>query len=61
MGVVQPNEWFKDVLIVETIVTMNAAFCERHLKECPPSEELSRECSKVRAPWCPVFVSVLPW
>ena len=29
-------------------ITLNAAFCERHRKVCPPSDELERECGKVR-------------
>lgn len=30
-------------------ITLNAAFCERHRRDCPPSEELERECGRVRA------------
>ena len=32
---------------LQVVVTLNAAFCERHRKNCPPSEELDRECGKV--------------
>ena len=32
---------------MQVVVTLNAAFCERHRKNCPPSEELDRECGKV--------------
>lgn len=28
-------------------LTLNVAFCERHRKYCPSSEELERECGKV--------------
>lgn len=28
-------------------ITLNAAFCERHRRVCPPSDELERECGKV--------------
>lgn len=31
----------------QVIITLNAAFCERFRRVCPPSEELERECSKV--------------
>jgi hypothetical protein len=34
---------------MQVVVTLNAAFCERHRKLCPPSEELDRECGKVSA------------
>jgi hypothetical protein len=34
---------------MQVVVTLNAAFCERHRKLCPPSEELDRECGKVGA------------
>ena len=30
-------------------ITLNAAFCERHRRLCPPTDELERECSKVGA------------
>jgi hypothetical protein len=30
-------------------LTLNVAFCERHRKVCPPSDELERECGKVSA------------
>lgn len=37
-----------DLLAVEPIIVLNAAFCEQHRKRCPPSEELLRECAYVR-------------
>lgn len=34
------------------IITLNAAFCERFRRVCPPSDELERECGKVgRVGW----------
>ncbi len=36
-----------DMLAVEPMVVLNAAFCEVHRKRCPPSEQLLRECSYV--------------
>ncbi|GAB4815655.1 hypothetical protein N2152v2_002701 [Parachlorella kessleri] len=36
----------RDLLSVEPIILLNAAFCERHLKNCPPTEELTRECNR---------------
>ena len=38
----------KDLMSVQVQITLNAAFCERHRKNCPPSDELERECGKVR-------------
>lgn len=35
------------LLAIEPIVTLNKAFCERHRRRCPPSEQLSDECDKV--------------
>ena len=32
----------------QVISTLNEAFCDRHRKVCPPSEELERECGTVR-------------
>ena len=34
------------MLSISVIATVNAALCERHLVNCPASEELKRECSK---------------
>lgn len=39
----------RDLLAVEVPITLNAAFCERHRKVCPPSDELERECGKAEA------------
>ncbi len=38
---------FKDLLAVEPIITLNAAYCEHHLTHCPPSDQLTRDCNKV--------------
>lgn len=38
---------YRDLLSVQTITTINAALCEHHLHNCPPSEELLTECDKV--------------
>lgn len=50
-------------------ITLNAAFCERHRKVCPPSDELERECGKVgawllqnRPSWAlPAIRAQAPW
>ncbi len=45
---VQGKELFRDLLTLEPVITLNDAFCEyHHLKHCPPSEQLTRECKKV--------------
>ena len=36
-----------DMLAVEPLIVLNAAFCELHRKRCPPSEQLLRECAYV--------------
>ena len=38
-----------DMLAVEPLIVLNAAFCELHRKRCPPSEQLLRECAYVRS------------
>ena len=44
----QANERYRDLLIIENMVTLNSAFCRRHMTHCPPSEQLTTECRKVR-------------
>ncbi|CAL5222328.1 g4674 [Coccomyxa viridis] len=34
-----------DMLAVEPLIVLNAAFCDMHRKRCPPSEQLLRECA----------------
>lgn len=48
---VQGFDLLVDMLAVEPMVVLNAAFCELHRKRCPPSEQLLRECSYVST--CP--------
>lgn len=38
----------RDLLAIAAPATLNAAFCERHLRVCPPSEQLTSECSVVK-------------
>lgn len=33
----------------QPIIVLNQAFCERHRRNCPPSEQLEVECSRVSA------------
>ena len=42
-------ERYTQLLSLSTITTINAALCERHLVNCPPSEELQQQCSRVGA------------
>lgn len=44
----QGLELLRDLLSIEVPLTLNEAFCEHHRKHCPKSEELDRECGKVR-------------
>ena len=46
----QGLKMLRDLLSIEVPLTLNGAFCEHHLKHCPPSEELLRECNRV----CPL-------
>lgn len=44
---VQGFDLLVDMLAVEPLIVLNAAFCELHRKRCPPSEQLLRECAYV--------------
>eukprot|EP01025_Chloroclados_australasicus_P052133 TRINITY_DN6067_c1_g1_i1.p1 TRINITY_DN6067_c1_g1~~TRINITY_DN6067_c1_g1_i1.p1 ORF type:complete len:651 (-),score=58.20 TRINITY_DN6067_c1_g1_i1:656-2545(-) len=37
-------EYLRDLLGIETIVTLNNAFCEHHLANCPKQRDLEKEC-----------------
>lgn len=37
----------KDLLVIETVATLNEALCLRHTSSCPPSTELDSACQKV--------------
>ena len=50
----------KDLLVIETVATLNEALCLRHTRSCPPSTELDSACRKVGPltqgggpPWLP--------
>ena len=40
--------YYHDLLSIETVATLNAAFCDYHLKHCPPSQQLHDVCKTVR-------------
>ncbi len=45
----EPADLFQDLASIEIVAMLNEAFCKLHHKPyCPASEELSRECGKVR-------------
>ena len=55
------TEFYSKVIIVETVATMNAAFCDFHLRNCPPSQQLLDECQKVIHVWaleCTKFITL---
>ena len=43
----QPGLYYRDLLSIETVATLNAGFCDYHVRHCPPSEQLYSECKKV--------------
>ena len=45
--VLQGEELLRDLLAIQVIVELNVAFCERHLVNCPESEQLQKECTHV--------------
>ncbi len=42
------SQYYRDLLAVETVATLNAAFCDYHLRHCPPSQQLLDTCTGVR-------------
>ena len=40
-------EHYRDLIAASTIHTLNAALCEYHRRECPPSDQLGQVCSQV--------------
>lgn len=42
-------ERHRDLIAISVVHTLNAALCEFHMANCPPSEQLTSECSKVKA------------
>ena len=49
----QGEELLRDLLAIQVIIELNVAFCERHLVNCLPSEQLQKECAYVS---CNLFV-----
>lgn len=39
------EELLRDLLAIQVIIELNVAFCERHLVNCLPSEQLQKECA----------------
>ncbi|KAL4451469.1 hypothetical protein ABPG75_007131 [Micractinium tetrahymenae] len=40
---------FRDLMAIQPVITLNEAFCERHRRRCPPSEQLQAECARAEA------------
>ena len=43
----QGLELLRDLLAIQTMATLNEALCLRHMKACPPSQELDSKCHEV--------------
>jgi hypothetical protein len=43
------HTYSQDVVAIETVATINAGFCDYHVRHCPPSRQLVDECKTVRA------------
>jgi hypothetical protein len=39
--------WYKDMIAVSVITTVNAALCDYHVRNCDPSPQLTEVCNKV--------------
>lgn len=39
---------YRDLISIETVAMLNAAFCDYHIKHCPASEQLVTVCREVR-------------
>lgn len=40
------NNYYGALLAIETVATLNAAFCDYHLDHCPPTPQLYTECKR---------------
>lgn len=43
----QGEERLRDLLAIQVTIELNVAFCERHLVNCAPSDQLEKECTYV--------------
>lgn len=41
--------WYRDLLAIETVASLNAGFCDYHTSHCPPSQQLVSVCREVGA------------
>lgn len=55
----QGEDLLRDLLSIQVPVELNVAFCERHLTNCAPSEQLTKECTHV-SPDSPCLVASAP-
>jgi hypothetical protein len=39
---------YRDLIAIETVHTLNAAFCDYHTTHCPASPQLSETCGRAR-------------
>ena len=53
----QGEERLRDLLAIQVIIELNVAFCERHLVNCPPSDQLQKECTYVSVGFLIVLVT----
>eukprot|EP00798_Chlamydomonas_sp_ICE-L_P028050 gene28050-31152_t len=42
----RPTQYYKDLLSIETVATINAGLCDFHLSNCPPSQQLYEWCNE---------------
>lgn len=44
-------QYYRDLLAIETVATINAALCDFHVRHCPPHKQILDECTIVRQRW----------
>lgn len=49
----QGEDRLRDLVAIEPIVVLNAGFCERHMRHCPPSQQLQTACAQAGWPRIP--------
>jgi hypothetical protein len=47
VGVQDYLSHYKDLLAISVISTVNAAMCDYHVRNCPPSPQLTQVCDEV--------------
>ncbi|KAG2499026.1 hypothetical protein HYH03_003211 [Edaphochlamys debaryana] len=51
--------FYKDLIAIETVATLNAAFCDYHISHCPPNQQIVDVCKEVFSLYNEVHLYIL--